>query len=114
MVDDLLPMGGLLLCLCQLLQLKVEALDLGSQFLATHLEFTESDCFCLIGIEQSLALAFDTLATLQHLCLLGRERGQVLLLGLRPTLMQGGDHTGRPQELAQGRPDDRVQPVHPH
>jgi len=108
MVDDLLPMDGLLLRLGQLLQLKVEVLDLVGQFVATYLEFTESDRFRLIRIEQALALAFDALPPLEHLRLLGSERRQVMLLGPRPTLMQGGDHTRRPQELAQGRPDDRV------
>ncbi len=83
-------------------------LDLAGQFLATYLEFTESDSFRLIRIEQALALAFDALPPLQHLRLLGSERSQVMLLGPRPTLMQGGDHTRRSQEVAQGCPDDRV------
>src|SRR5713101_9304878 len=114
MVDDLLPMGGLLLRLCQLLQLKVEVLDLAGQFLATYLEFTESDSFRLIRIEQSVALAFDALPPLEQLRLLGSERSQVMLLGPRPTLMQGGDHTRRPQELTQRLPDDGIQTVRPH
>jgi len=114
MVEDLVPMGGLVLRLCQLLQLKVEVLDRVGQFVATSWEFTESESFRLIRIEPSLALAFDALPPLQHWRLLGSARGQVMRLGLRPTLMQGGAHTRRPQELAQGRPDDRIQPVRPH
>src|SRR5713226_7773145 len=97
MVEDLLPMDGVVLRLCQLLQLKVEVLDRVGQFVATYWEFTESDSFRLIRIEQSLALAFDALPPLQHLRLLGSARGQVMRRRLRPALMQGGPHSRRPQ-----------------
>jgi len=61
-----------------------------------------------------LALAFDALPTLEQLRLLRGERGQVVLFRLRPPLMQLGNHTRCPQELAQRLPDHRIEPVRPH
>jgi len=82
--------------------------------LAADLEFTKSDGFRLIRVEQALALAFEPLPPLQELRLLRGQCGQIVLLGLRPALMQGGDQARRSQQVTQGLPHDRIQPVGPH
>ena len=58
------------------------------QFLAAELEFTERDDFCLIGIQQAFTLPLDAALALQELFLLGGERGQIVLFGLCPALVE--------------------------
>ena len=63
-------------------------LEFCGQFLTAQLEFTDRDDFRLIGIQQSLTLPFETLASLEHLGLLGSESGEIVLFALRPGLVE--------------------------
>lgn len=65
------------------------------------MEFTESDGLCLIGIHKALALTFEALASLLQLGLLRGKSEQIMLLTLRPALMQCGNDTRGAQYLTE-------------
>jgi hypothetical protein len=90
-LDHSLPVAGVVLRGGELLQFAIHLLQLGGEFLATELQFTESDYLCLIGIHEALTLPLQAVAALLELGLLSRERGQILLFTLRPVLVQRGD-----------------------
>ena len=77
----------------ELLQFPIQLLQFRGEFLTPELQFTESDDFGLIGIQQALTLPFEALAALHQLCLLGGERGQIVLFALRPALVERGNDT---------------------
>jgi hypothetical protein len=56
-----------------LLSFLLDLLQLGRQFLATHLQFRQTDQFGLISIKQSLALSLQSLPSLEQLLLLEGE-----------------------------------------
>jgi hypothetical protein len=95
MVDHGLPVEGLLLRVRELLEFPVHLLQVRGEFLPTELEFTERDDFRLVGIEEALSLPFEALASLSQLCLLGGERGQIVLFALRPGVMERGNDARR-------------------
>ena len=68
-------------------------MEFWGEFLTTAVEFTKREGFCLVGIEEPLTLPFEALSALEHLGLVGRERGESVLFALRPGLV----------ELRQGR-----------
>jgi hypothetical protein len=111
--NDFVPVVGLLLGVCQLLQFPVQVVEFGGQFLPTELQFTESDCFSLIGIKEALTLA-EALAALLHLGLLSGERSQIVLFALRPALMQRRNDPRGTEELTERVPYESIQAISPH
>ena len=77
---------------CCCVSVAVVTLDPGGGVLwsvsAPQLEFTQSDDFRLIGIEQAFTLPFETLLRCWRLVLLGSERGEIVLFALRPGLVE--------------------------
>jgi len=51
---------------------------------------------------------------LEQLRLLGDHGDLILLVSLHPGLMQGWNHAGGVQQLAQGLPYQRIEPVSPY
>ena len=86
--DDVVPMEGLLLRVGKLLEFAIQVLEFGGQFLAAELQFTKRDGFCLIRIQQAFTLPLDAALALQELFVLGGERGQIVLFGLCPALVE--------------------------
>ncbi len=95
MVNHCLPVEGVLLRVRELGQFSVHLLQFRGQFLTTELEFTESDDLGLVRIEEAVALLFETVAALLQLGLLRGERGEIVLLALRPALVQGRNDAWR-------------------
>ena len=108
MVNHSLPVAGLVLCVGKLVQFAVHLLQFRGEFLTTELEFTESDYLGLVRIEETLALPLKTLATLLQLGLLRAERGQIVLLALRPALVQCRNDSWRTEQLTERSPYDRI------
>ena len=96
-VDHLLPMDTLLARLCSLLTFLLDLLHGGSEFLSPCLKFMQGNNIGLIGIEQTLVLPLKPLPPLHQLRLLRLKPGEVVLLSLRPSLMQAWDHAWMPQ-----------------
>jgi hypothetical protein len=55
-----------------------------------------------------LALPLKTLAALLQLSLLRAERGQIVLLALRPALVQCRNDSWRVEQLTERGPHDRI------
>ena len=66
-VNDLLPMNGLLSSVRQSPNLLLDLLRLCREFLSPRLHFGEVDGLGLIGVEQSLILSLDSLSALEQL-----------------------------------------------
>jgi hypothetical protein len=62
--NHVLPVKGLLLCVRELLEFPVQVLQFRGEFLTAQLQFTQSDCLRLVGIEESLGLPFEALSSL--------------------------------------------------
>jgi hypothetical protein len=93
MRNDFVPVEGLLLGVCQLLQFPVQVMEFCGQFLPTELQFTQSDSLCLIGIHEALILTFAALSPVLQLGLRRGESGQILFFTLRPALRQRRNDT---------------------
>jgi hypothetical protein len=111
MVHDLLPMHRLLWCLRELLEFLRDLVQCGRHFLPATLSFVQADNLGLIGIKETLTLPLEPLAPLEQLPLLCGERGEMLLFGLRPCLVQGGNQRGRAQQVTESIPHDGIEPI---
>jgi hypothetical protein len=89
-------------------------LQLGREFLTPRLQLTQVEHLGLIGIEQALVLTLDPLLALEQLRLLCLKRGEVLLFGFSPSLMQLRDHVRMAQQLTQCLPDYLIEPISTH
>jgi hypothetical protein len=94
MVNDLLPVDSLLPSVGSLPDVLRNLLQLGGEFLTPRLELTQVNDLGLIGIEHALVLTLDPLPPLEQLHVLRLKRGEVLLFGCGPALMQLWDHAG--------------------
>jgi hypothetical protein len=84
----LLPVARLLLGVSQLLEFAVAGLQFGGKFPPPELEFTKSYGLDLICVPQAFAWPLHPTLALQELFLLSGERGQIVLCGLGPALVE--------------------------
>ena len=76
-------------CVCvNLLEFAIQVVEFCLQFLAAQLQFTQRYDFCLIRIQQAFALPLYATLALQELFVLGGERGQIVVFGLCPALVE--------------------------
>jgi len=113
-INDLLPVNGLLSGVGQLANLLLNLLPLGREFLTPRPELGQVDDLGLKGIQQALILALDPLAPLQQLRLLRLEQTEVLLFGFGPTLMQLHHRTRLMQQVRERLPDNLIEPIGAH
>jgi len=85
-------MDGLLLRPGDLLPFLLDLLQLGAECPPPPLSFLEAHDLGLIRVESALTLPFQPLLPLAELVLLRGQRGEIVLFGLGPGLMQARDH----------------------
>ena len=88
--------------------------QLRREFLPPCLQLRQVDNLGLIGIESTLVLPLKPLLPLEQLRLVRFQAREAVLCGLRPRLMQLGDHTRLVEHVLEGVPDQRIEPIRPH